>query len=100
MTFLMRSVTSAILEKVEDEPKNLTKCEMIFNGVDVRDAVVISSSALRSEQSQLNDEFKYYVWKLEGDQIVKEYVDVYHPQAATSTKLILNGVEPGDKVLK
>ena len=82
------------------EPKDLTKCEMTFNGVDVRDAVVISSSALRSEQSQLNDEFKYYVWKLEGDQIVKEYVDVYHPQAATSTKLILNGVEPGDKVLK
>jgi len=82
------------------EEKDLTKCEITFNGVDVKGAVVISASALRSEQSQLNDEFKYYVWKLEGDQIVKEYVDVYHPQAATSTKLILNGVEPGDKVLK
>ena len=79
---------------------DLVKSSITFNGCDIRDVVVIPASALKTEIAALSKESKYYVWKVENEEIVKEYVEVYNPNAPTSVKYILNGVEPGDIVLK
>ena len=55
---------------------------------------------VKVEVAQLSGNEKYYVWKVIDGEIVKEYVDVYHPEAATKVKYILNGVEAGDTILK
>ena len=55
---------------------------------------------MKTEVSKLSNDEKYYVWKIEDGEVVKEYVDVYKPHSPTSKKYILNGVEPGDTVLK
>jgi len=79
---------------------DIMQTELEFNSVDVRDVVLIPASAMKTEVTQLSSKEKYYVWKLEDGDIVKEYVDVFNPDAPTSVKYILNGLEPGDTVLK
>jgi hypothetical protein len=59
--------------------------------------------AVKVETNQLsadNSDDKYYVWKIEDGEIVKEYVEIYPSSSATGSTYILNGIEPGDKVLK
>lgn len=79
---------------------DLMQSEMSFNACEMHDIVVIPGSALKTEIAALSKAERYYVWKVENGDIVKEYVDVYNPHCATSVKYILNGVEPGDTVLK
>ena len=74
--------------------------ELSFYSCDIRDVVVIPAASLKVEVAQLSGNEKYYVWKVIDGEIVKEYVDVYHPEAATKVKYILNGVEAGDTILK
>ena len=80
--------------------QDLTDSKMYFNGCTVRDVVLVPGTSVKTETSKLSNDEKYYVWKIEDGEVVKEYVDVYHPHAPTSKKYILNGVEPGDTVLK
>jgi len=79
---------------------DIMQTELSFYCCDIRDVVVIPASSLKVEIAQLSGNEKYYVWKVIDGEIVKEYVDVYHPEAASSVKYILNGVEDGDIVLK
>ena len=79
---------------------DIMQTELSFYSCDIRDVVVIPAASLKVEVAQLSGNEKYYVWKVIDGEIVKEYVDVYHPEAATKVKYILNGVEAGDTILK
>ena len=72
-----------------------------FNGRCNKNVVVVPSIAVHTEVNQLDStEEKNYVWKLENGNVVKEYVTIYKSKAATGSVYIIDGVEPGDQVLK
>ena len=66
----------------------------------MRQVVAVPMKAVKSEVDQLTQKEKHFVWKLEGEEYVKEYVIVYDSISATGTKYILSGLEVGDKILK
>ena len=80
--------------------QDLTEAKIYFNGCSIRNVVLVPGTSVKTETSKLSNNEKYYVWKIENGEVVKEYVDVYNPHAPTSKKYILSGVEPGDTVLK
>lgn len=78
----------------------LTDCTVSFFGCDYRDVVVLPSTAVHLEVDSLTREESNYVWKIEDGQIVKEFVEIYETDAVTGFVYIINGVEPGDQVIK
>ena len=82
---------------------DIKEAEMEFYGTEMHKVVTVPSVAVKVETNQLsadNSDDKYYVWKIEDGEIVKEYVEIYPSSSATGSTYILNGIEPGDKVLK
>ena len=80
---------------------DLVNAEVTFNGTMMENVVTVPKAAVRSETTKVNDNVeRYYVWKQEGDMIVKEFVSIYNSQSANGKIYVLNGLEPGDKVLK
>ena len=87
-----------INEKLTKEDMEGTKIK--FNGFEVKQSVVVPGTCVKSEYDQLAKKDVYFVWKVEGDNIVKEFVHIYETVVATGTVLVLDGVEVGDKLLK
>ena len=84
-------------EMTEEDMKDL---EIIFNGKHFQDVIVVPSLAVREEYNMYSDTTKYYVWKLENDQIVKEFVTVYLTDATSGLCYVMSGVNEKDKLLK
>ena len=80
--------------------EDLEDAKVRFNGLEVKQATVVPAQCVKSEYDQLAQKEIYFVWKLENDEIVKEYVTVHDTVVATGTVFILDGVEVGDKLLK
>lgn len=79
---------------------DLLRNEMTIPAREMRQVMAVPMTAVKSEVDQLTQNEKFFVWKLEGDEYVKEYVIVYDSTSATGTKYILSGLEVGDKILK
>jgi hypothetical protein len=80
--------------------EDLKDAKIKFSAKDMRQAVVVPASSVKSEYDQLMQKDIYYVWKLEDGEIVKEFVTIHSTVYATGTVCILDGVEVGDKLLK
>ena len=79
---------------------DLLRNELTIPAREMRQVVAVPMKAVKSEVDQLTQKEKHFVWKLEGEEYVKEYVIVYDSISATGTKYILSGLEVGDKILK
>ncbi len=84
-------------EMTEEDTKEL---EVTFYGKHFENVIVIPTLAVREEYNMYSDTTKYYVWKLENDQIVKEYVNVYKTDVASGLCYVMSGVKEKDKLLK
>ncbi|MBR4760163.1 MAG: hypothetical protein IK078_08475, partial [Lachnospiraceae bacterium] len=100
--FAKNSVPYQFYLKMEDDltEEDVKEMEVTFEGKHFEDVIVIPSLAVREEYNMYSDTTKYYVWKLENDQIVKEYVKVYRTAAASGLCYIMDGVKEKDKILK
>ena len=79
---------------------DLKDAKVKFNAMDVRQAVVVPGTSVKSEYDQLKQKDIYYVWKLENGEVVKEFVTIHDTVYATGKVYILDGVEVGDQLLK
>ena len=82
------------------EKEDLEKAEITFPSFYSSSVVVLPGTSVKTETSELTGNQKKFVWKKEGDQIVKEYVTTYSGDVVTGKEYILSGVEPGDLILK
>ncbi len=100
--FAKNSVPYQFYLKMDEEltDNDMKEMEITFEGKHFEDVIVIPSLAVREEYNMYSDTTKYYVWKLENDQIVKEYVKVYRTGAASGVCYIMDGVKEKDKILK
>ncbi len=84
--------------KLTEKDLKDVKIQFVGNGMDK--VVTVPSICIKTEIDQLSLDERNYVWKLEGDQVVKEYVEIHKSSVANGVTYVLKGVEPGDKVLK
>jgi hypothetical protein len=79
---------------------DLEKAELEFNGKEMRNVVMVPSHGVCSEVNAITLEESNYVWKMENGVPVKEYVSIYSSGAATKMTYVIDGLEPGDIILK
>ena len=84
-------------EDISEEDRNGAK--LCYNGVDMKQMIVLPAATVKTETDRLSKAERYFVWKQEKDQIVKEYVTVFETEDLTGTVCILEGVKAGDRIL-
>ncbi|MBO4337914.1 MAG: efflux RND transporter periplasmic adaptor subunit, partial [Lachnospiraceae bacterium] len=62
--------------------------------------IVLPANSVKEEYNMYSDTTKYYVWKMENNQVVKEYVNVYETEATPGVYYVLLGVNEKDTLLK
>ncbi len=70
-----------------------------FQGRFIRSGITVPSRAVYSEKDTKTDEMINFVWKVTEGGLVKQTVTVYESNLPGDEKMILSGVEIGDKVV-
>ena len=61
--------------------------------------IAVPTKAIYQETDKLSGGKAYYVWMLENDMIVKEYVETLNDTEADGKKPVIYGVDEGDILL-
>ncbi len=70
---------------------------MDFLYLSMKDTIVLPSSMVYTETDPLNEsKVSYYVWRIEGEELVKQYVLVSPNLTDSGKQVILSGVQAGD----
>ncbi|MBO4862902.1 MAG: efflux RND transporter periplasmic adaptor subunit [Eubacterium sp.] len=80
--------------------KEIKETMVKYYGVEAKDVIVVPTLCVKTEVDQFTLIEKHYVWRLENDVPVKEYVEVFDPSNETGGTYVLSGLEVGDKILK
>lgn len=89
----------AFYVKMEDESfyQNTAMGKLAFSYVSMEDVVVVPTAAVKEESNAKNpNRTDYYVWRIEGDEPVKQYVLIDKSYSDVNQTLILSGVEEKD----
>ena len=76
-----------------------TGSELSYDGVKMEGVVTLPKSAVKTETDRVSKATKYFVWKMENEEMVKEFITPYEVDASAETIYVLNGVKPGDQIL-
>lgn len=77
--------------------ENMPKGRMTFSYIRMKDAVVIPSSMIYSETVQTGSNKTYdYVWRVQDQELVKQYVKVDDSLVSGDGKVVLSGIKAGD----
>ncbi|MBR4758794.1 MAG: efflux RND transporter periplasmic adaptor subunit [Lachnospiraceae bacterium] len=71
-----------------------------FGGRRFEKVVALPVNSVKTEENRYTGKDKYYVWKVENDMVVKEYVKIYATDAVTGSVYIVSGVDAEDMILK
>lgn len=70
---------------------------MDFSYLSMKDVIVLPASMVYAETDPLNEsKVSYYVWRIEGEELVKQYVLVSSDLADSGKQVVLSGVQAGD----
>lgn len=70
---------------------------MDFSYLSMKDVIVLPASMVYTETDPLNEsKVSYYVWRIEGKELVKQYVLVSPDLADSGKMVILSGIQAGD----
>ena len=91
--------------EMEDEitKDSINEASVEYHGTEIKKVITVPAISIKVESNQLsadNSDDKYYVWKIEDGEIVKEYVEIYKAQTPGASTYVLNGLKAGDKILK
>ena len=101
LPFAKQQAFQAYIEMDEKIPNTMFNDAIFkFNNIEAHNVIVVPLLCIKTEVDQLTQVETNYVWKLENDVPVKEYVEVYGEGNATGGYYVLSGIEVGDKVLK
>lgn len=75
------------------------KLEIRYHSREMKSVITVPSKAVYSETDSLTQEKKSFVWRLENDAPIKEYVVVYEEGSNTDETVVLSGVDEGDIVI-
>ncbi len=88
--------------RIDDEisEEDLEGAKIKFNGKEMKQVIVVPGTSVKTEYDKMAQKDRYYVWKVENGEIVKEYVTIHETVAPTGKVYVLDGVNVGDKLLK
>lgn len=89
----------AFYVKMEDEgiSRNKGKGEAVFSYVTMEDVIAVPASVVHKEENAKNpSRTDYFVWRIEGDELVKQYVLISNAYSDVNSTVILAGVEQKD----
>ena len=89
----------AFYAELEDETlyQGLPGGKIVFSYVSMEDVIVIPTALLYEEKNAKNPtRTDYYVWRVVGDELVKQYVLINKEYSDVNNTLILSGVEESD----
>ena len=80
-------------------PEDMTKASAVkFSYVSFKKMVVVPTSIIHKQVNPMNKEdISYYVWKIDGDSVVKQPVILSDYTSGSST-LVLYGIDEGDEI--
>lgn len=85
------------VEMEEDFYQNEGKGKVTFSYVFMEDVIVIPTALITEETNAKNPaRTDYFVWRIVGDELVKQYVMINKAYSDVNTTVILSGVEVGD----
>ncbi|MCR4690494.1 MAG: efflux RND transporter periplasmic adaptor subunit [Lachnospiraceae bacterium] len=85
-------------EKIDEEM--LSGATLLYNRASFPGAVIVPARSVHSEVNMFSGEEKFFVWKLIGNEPVKEFITLYQTDAATEYMMVLRGVSLGDIILE
>lgn len=88
---------------MEDESfyQNKGMGKVTFSYVSMEDVIAVPTAVVKEEQNAKNPtRTDYFVWRVVGDELVKQYVLVNKAYSDVNTTVILSGVEAGDILAK
>ncbi|MBR6402569.1 MAG: efflux RND transporter periplasmic adaptor subunit [Eubacterium sp.] len=92
--------TSFFVKLDEGDTASITNAVASYNGTTMNDVITIPYKCVKEEIEQLTNEKKHYVWKISGNTLIKQYVNVFEVYAsANGTALILSGLKEGDIIV-
>ncbi len=68
-----------------------------FKGVMIPGGIVVPAKAVYTEVDKVTQESVTFVWKVDGDELVKQPVVTYEGELVHE-RLILSGIQPGDRI--
>ena len=87
--------------KDEDFCQIKAKGKVSFSYVAMYDVVVVPTAIVQEEKNSVNpSKTDYFVWRIEGDELVKQYVLVNTAYSDLNSTVILSGVEENDVLAK
>ena len=80
-------------------PDDLTRASAVkFSYVSFKKVVVVPTSIIHKQVNPMDkDDISYYVWKIDGDSVVKQPV-ILGDYTSGSNTLVLYGIDEGDKI--
>ena len=80
-------------------PDDLTRASAVkFSYVSFKKVVVVPTSIIHKQVNPMDkDDISYYVWKIDGDSVVKQPV-ILSDYASGSNTLVLYGIDEGDEI--
>lgn len=80
-------------------PDDLTRASAVkFSYVSFKKVVVVPTSIIHKQINPMNkDDISYYVWKIDGDSVVKQPV-ILSDYTSGSNTLVLYGIDEGDEI--
>ena len=80
-------------------PDDLTRASAVkFSYVSFKKAVVVPTSIIHKQVNPMDkDDISYYVWKIDGDSVVKQPV-ILSDYTSGSNTLVLYGIDEGDEI--
>lgn len=92
-------INPAFYVRMEDESfyQNKGKGKVTFSYVTMEDVVVVPTAIVQEEQNAKNPtRTDYFVWRIVGDELVKQYVMINKAYSDVNTTVILSGVDKKD----
>ena len=80
-------------------PDDLTRASAVkFSYVSFKKVVVVPTSIIHKQVNPMDkDDISYYVWKIDGDSVVKQPV-ILSDYTSGSNTLVLYGIDEGDEI--
>ena len=83
----------------EDQGKDVFKGKVTFPYISMKNVMMLPESAVYAESADgSSDKKNYYVWKIEQDELIKQYVLVEESYQNNGEIVILSGLEEGEIV--
>ena len=91
--------TSFFVKLDDVETASLTNPEITYIGTSMNDVLIIPTKCVYKETNQLGGDPKYFVWKVFGDNLIKQYIYIFETKGAPKDTLVLSGLKEGDVIV-